>query len=48
MDSLKHVPEHYERESAYFIGFYDAQLDFLLKNMVTVPEAFSGFERETP
>jgi hypothetical protein len=48
MGSLKHVPEHFETEKGYFIGFCDVQLDFLLKIMVTVPEAFSGFERETP
>jgi hypothetical protein len=48
MGSLKHVPEHFKTESVHFIGFCGQRLDFVLRIMVTVPEAFSGFERETP
>jgi len=43
MDPLKHVPEHSETETRYFIAFCDVQLDFLVKIVVTVPEAFSVF-----
>ena len=32
-----------KQRAVYFIGFCDVQLDFLVKIMVTVPEAFSVF-----
>jgi hypothetical protein len=41
MGSLKHVPEHFGTEKRYFIAFCDAELDFVVKIMVTVPEAFT-------
>jgi len=44
---LKHVPEHSGTEKRHFIAFSDAELDFLVKTMVTVPEAFPKF-RQTP
>jgi hypothetical protein len=49
MGLIEAVPEHYGTEKRHFIALCEPQLDFLVKIMVTVPEACSEIrERETP